>query len=181
VKHWVFRRAGRLVYLAGTGLNCAVEYLDGGRAMRCLNRWPAGLESRMHAAVESEASLLGVAFTDPGAMTVAPYEVVDPDHWALAGTLLRKGDRFGLKTLHARYGHGASGHETDKLTPSSPKNARLLARGLNPDDGGAHIVEFDTPGGGAVFSVGSITFPSALFTDEPCATITTNVLRRFLE
>jgi hypothetical protein len=180
VKRWVFERGGRLLYLGGNGLNCAVEYLDGGRAMRCLNAWPAGRESRFHARVESEANLLGVVFTDAGVMTVAPYEVVEPDHWVFAGTGLRRGDRFGLKTLHERYGDGASGHETDKVSPSSPGNVRLLARGLNPDDGGGQMVYFETPGGGAVFSVGSITFPTALLCDEPCSTIAANVLRRFL-
>jgi hypothetical protein len=179
VKRWVFDGGGRLLYLGGNGLNCAVEYLDGGRAMRCLNAWPAGRESRFHAHVESEANLLGVVFTDTGAMTVAPYEVLDPDHWAFAGTGLRGGDRFGLKTLHQRYGDGASGHETDKVSPSSPANVRLLARGLNPDEGGAHLVYFETPGG-AVFSAGSITFPTALLCDAACSTITANVLRRFL-
>jgi hypothetical protein len=180
VKRWVFERGGRLLYLGGNGLNCPVEFLDGGRAMRCLNQWPDGCESRFHAHVESEANLLGVVFTDAGAMTVAPYEVVDADHWVLAGTELRRGDRFGLKTLHERYGDGASGHETDKLSPHSPTNARLLARGLNPDDGGAHMVYFETPGGGAVFSAGSITFATALLCDEPCSTIAANVFRRFL-
>jgi hypothetical protein len=181
VKRWVFERGGRLMYLGGNGINCAVEFVDDGTAMRCLNSWPAGCESRFHAQVESEANLLGVVFTDPGAMTVAPYEVVDSRHWAFTGTGLRKGDRFGTRMLHSRYGDGASGHETDKISPSSPKNVQLLARGLNPDDGGAHMVFFETPGGGAVFSVGSITFPSALFVDEPCSRIAANVLRRFLQ
>src|SRR6185503_18330105 len=149
--------------------------------MRCLNQWPAGYESRFHHQVESEANLLGVVFTDPGAMTVAPYEVLEPDHWVFAGTGLRRGDLFGTRTLHERYGDGASGHETDKISPSSPKNAVLLARGLNPDDGGAHLVAFTTPGGGAVFSAGSITYPTALLCDPPTSAITANVLNRFLE
>jgi N,N-dimethylformamidase len=179
-KAWVFERGGRLMYLGGNGLNCKVELLDEGRALRCLNAWPAGFESRFHVQVESEANLLGVAFSDLGVMTVAPYEVLQPAHWIFAGTGLRRGDRFGLKTLHERYGDGASGHETDKITPYAPKNAELLARGLNPDEGGAHMVYFDTPKGGAVFSVGSITFPSALLCDPACSIITANVLRRFL-
>jgi hypothetical protein len=180
VKRWVFERGGRLMYLGGNGLNCAVEYLDDGRAMRCLNQWPAGLESRFHHQVESEANLLGVVYTDPGAMTNAPYEVLEPDHWIFGGTGLRKGDQFGTRTLHERYGHGASGHETDKVSPSSPKNAVPLARGLNPDDGGAHLVCFETPGGGTVFSAGSITYPAALLCDEHVSRITANVLGRFL-
>lgn len=179
-KRWTDERGGRLMYLGGNGVNCPVEYLDHGTAMRCLNGWPDGFESRFHAHVESEANLLGVVYTDPGAMTVAPYEVLEPEHWIFAGTGLRRGDLFGTRTLHARYGDGASGHETDKISPSTPAGVRPLARGLNPDLGGAHLVCFETPSGGAVFSVGSITFPSALLCDAPCATITANVLRRFL-
>lgn len=180
VKRWVFERGGRLMYLGGNGLNCEVEFIQGNTAMRCVNHWPAGKESRFHGAVESEANLLGVVFTDPGAMTVAPYEVLEPDHWVFAGTWLKRGDLFGTRTLHQRYGDGGSGHETDKISSSSPKNCQLLARGLNPDEGGAHLVAFDTPGGGAVFSAGSITYPTALPCDELTSMITLNVLNRFL-
>jgi hypothetical protein len=56
----------------------------------------------------------------------------------------------------------------------------LLAKGLNPDNGGAEMVLFDTPSGGAVFSVGSICWPSCLPVDENVSKITANVLRRFL-
>lgn len=180
LKRWVFEQGGRLIYLGGNGINCAVEFLDNGRAMRCLNPWPAGCESRFHHQVESEANLLGVVYTDPGAMTVAPYQVVEPDHWVFAGTGLRRGDLFGLKTLHARYGHGASGHETDKISPSSPPGVVKLAQGLNPDDGGAHLVAFDTPGGGSVFSAGSITYAAGLLCDPLLSQITVNVVRRFV-
>jgi hypothetical protein len=180
VKRWVFERGGRLMYLGGNGLNCKVEFLEDGAAMRCLNGWPGGCESRFHAQVESEANLLGVVFSDPGAMTVAPYEVIEADHWVFAGTGLKRGDLFGTKTLHERYGDGASGHETDKISPSSPPNVVLLARGLNPDEGGAHLAYFETPSGGAVFSAGSITYPTALLCEPPTAQITDNVLRRFL-
>lgn len=180
VKRWVFERGGKLLYLGGNGLNCRVDYLDDGRAMRCLNAWPVDCESRFHHQLESEANLLGVVFSDAGAMTVAPYEVIESRHWIFAGTGLRKGDTFGHQTLHERYGPGASGHETDKVSPSSPKNITLLARGLNPDDGGAHMTVFDTPSGGAVFAAGSITYPAALLCDEAVSTITANALQRFL-
>src|SRR5262249_4656835 len=126
VKRWVFERGGRLMYLGGNGINCKVEFLDGGKAMRCLNQWPEGFESRFHAQVESEANLLGVVYSDPGAMTSAPYEVIDPGHWVFAGTGLERGNLFGTKILHQRYGDGASGHETDKTSPSSPKNVHIL-------------------------------------------------------
>jgi hypothetical protein len=82
VKTWVFERGGRLLYLGGNGINCKIEFLDNGQNMRCLNQWPAGFESRFHHQVESEANLLGVIYSDPGAMTVAPYEVLEHGHWS---------------------------------------------------------------------------------------------------
>jgi hypothetical protein len=73
----------------------------------------------------------------------------------------------------------ASGHETDKIS-ASPANVRLLAKGLNPDNGGAEMVHFETASGGAVFSAGSICYPSSLPVDEPLSRLTANVLKRFL-
>ena len=46
--------------------------------------------------------------------------------------------------------------------------------------GGAEMVHFETPSGGAVFSVGSICYPSALPVDDLVSQVTANVLRRFL-
>jgi N,N-dimethylformamidase len=113
-------------------------------------------------------------------MTGAPYRVLDADHWAFAGTGLRTGDPFGEKCLHQRCPGGASGHETDKVSGSSPKAVRRLAKGFNPDDGGAEMVTFDTPSGGAVFSVGSISYVASLPVDEQVSRVTENVLKRFL-
>ncbi len=113
-------------------------------------------------------------------MTAAPYRVVADEHWVFEGTGLRTGSVFGTASLHERVSGGASGHETDKMTPSSPAGTVLLAKGLNPDDGGAEIVVRDTPSGGAVFSVGSIVWPASLLVDDGVSAITRNVLRRFL-
>jgi hypothetical protein len=186
VKRWVFEEGGRLVYLAGNGLNCETELLPDDTMVvnngMIKSLWPEGIgaESRFGKRVESEANLLGVVFTPAGAMTGAPYRVVDESHWIFEGTGLRNGELFGTKSLHMRCPGGASGHETDKVSPSSPKNVRVLARGINPDDGGAEIVHFETPGGGAVFSAGSISYPCSLPVDEPLSRITANVFRRFL-
>lgn len=187
VKRWVFEEGGRLVYLGGNGLNCEVELLPNGTivhfnyALRGLDvKGLGGFESRMAIRHESEANLLGCVFTPAGAMTGAPYRVVDASHWAFDRTGLQEGEIFGEKSLHMRCPGGASGHETDKLSASSPKNAKLLAEGLNPDDGGAHMLTFDTPNGGAVFSVGSINWAASLPVDEFVSRITENVLRRML-
>jgi hypothetical protein len=114
-------------------------------------------------------------------MTGAPYRVVDDTHWVFDGTGLKNGDVFGQNSLHMRCPGGASGHETDKMSVSSPKNVRLLAKGLNPDDGGAEMVYHKTSSGGEVFSVGSISYPSSLLVDDAVSKITANVLKRFLE
>ena len=187
VKRWVFEQGGRLMYLGGNGVNCEVTLTPDG-SMVCHNGTLKGLsveglggkESRMHQRHESEANLVGVVFTPAGAMTGAPYRVVDSSHWAFEGSGLKDSDLFGEKCLHQRCPGGASGHETDKRSASSPANARCIARGLNPDDGGAEMVVFDTPSGGTVFAVGSINYVASLPVDEFVSQITRNVLRRFL-
>ncbi len=134
----------------------------------------------MHRTLESPANLLGVVMTHTGIMTGAPYQVRNADHWVFAGTGLKNGDCFGAASLHERIPGGASGHETDKMSPSSPPNTVLLAKGANPDEGGAEIVTYDTQSGGAVFSVGSICYPSSILVDPHVSRITRNVLSRFL-
>jgi len=186
LKRWVFERGGRLVYLGGNGLNCDVEFLD---EYTCIYRNDdcnrlrepgAKYESRFHLRHESEANLLGVVYSDAGVMTAAPYRVIDAGHWVFEGTGLKEGDLFGRKCQHQRIPGGASGHETDKRTVSSPANTHLLAKGLNPDDGGAEMVIHEPAGGGAVFSAGSICWPSSLLVDDGVSQITANVLQRFV-
>ena len=188
LKEWVFERGGKLMYLGGNGLNCAVEFLDestisvrnsseGGSSSDMAK---IGKESRFDVYYESEASLLGVRCTEEGIMTGAPYRAIDSSHWVFDGTGLADGDIFGEACLHMRCPGGASGHETDKMSPSSPEGTVLLARGLNPDEGGAEIVYHKTDSAGAVFSVGSISYPCSLPVDENISTITRNVIEQFL-
>jgi N,N-dimethylformamidase len=187
LKSWVFDRGGRLLYLGGNGLNCAVEFIDEQTCIyrnqndRELRDKSKGLESRFHQRHESEANLLGVVYDARGIMTAAPYRVVDGDHWIFAYTGLTTGSLFGTECQHQRVPGGASGHETDKMSKSSPANTKLLARGLNPDEGGGEVVLHEPSGGGAVFSAGSICWPSSLLVDDGVSRITANVLRRFLQ
>lgn len=179
-KEWV-EQGGRLMYLGGNGVNC--EVVIEGDQMRCVTHddtgSPKGHESRMHRTYQPEASLFGVVFTHTGVMTSAPYKVLDSSHWLFEGTGLQNGDTFGEKTLHERVPGGASGHETDKLSASSPSGLELVAKGTNLDDGGAEIV-YGKIGEGAIFSVGSITWVSALFPDPHVSKITRNALERLL-
>lgn len=195
VKGWVFERGGRLMYLGGNGLNCEIEFPDDA-SLRCktqllsqggsLGMWDPNdpntyYESRFHRTVECEAKLLGVVCTDSGLMTAAPYRVIDSTHWVFAGTGLKNGDLFGQASLHERCAGGASGHETDKRSHFSPQGTVLLAKGTNPDEGGAEMVLFSTPGGGAVFSAGSITYPACLLVDAVLSRVTASVIDRFLQ
>src|SRR5262249_40560592 len=100
--------------------------------------------------------------------------------WAFEGTALKDGDLFGQASLHRRCPGGASGHETDKVSPSSPGNVVRLAKGTNIDEGGAELTYYARPSGGAVFSAGSIAWPSAILVDDRVSRITANVLKRFL-
>jgi N,N-dimethylformamidase len=193
VKNWV-QDGGKLIYVGGNGINCEV-HLEGG-AMRCLShvnslRYGLGgseesdpsnrYDSRMHRTLESEANLLGVACSDVGIMTAAPYRVLNSGHWAFDQTGLATGDLFGASSLHERIPEGASGHETDKITEHSPRNIEHLAKGENPNGGGADLVYYRTQNGGEVFSVGSMTWIASLFCDKAVSQITLNVLNRFLE
>jgi N,N-dimethylformamidase len=183
VKSWVNERGGKLMYLGGNGLNCEAEVAGdaavyhNGDARKLKS---GGFESRFQMRVESEAALLGVVFTETGIMTGAPYRVIDASHWAFAGTGLGDGDLFGQASMHRRCPGGASAHETDKISPSSPSGTIRLAKGTNIDQGGAEVAYYETPSGGAVFSVGSIAWASAILVDDCVSQITGNVLRRFL-
>ncbi|HTL27867.1 MAG TPA: N,N-dimethylformamidase beta subunit family domain-containing protein, partial [Tepidisphaeraceae bacterium] len=193
VKQWVHERGGKLMYLGGNGIDCEVELPDD-KTMRC-RTWlssPAGVpmrdektgetyDCRFHRTVESPAKLLGVVFSAAGATTGAPYRVVNSSHWIFEGTGMKDGDVFGAASLHERCPGGASGHETDKRTASSPANAHIVARGMNSNNGGAEIVYFDTPTQGAVFSVGSINWPASILVDPIVSAMTRNVLKRFLK
>lgn len=195
VKEWVYQRGGRILYLGGNGVNCEVEYPEA-TTMRLRSHLKSDqgsfsmpdpdhpgefLESRFHRTVECEANLLGVVSTDSGIMTSAPYEVIQDDHWVFAGTGLKRGDRFGERCSHERCpGGGASGYETDKISRFSPPSTVLLAKGLNPDQGGAEMVCYELPEGGAAFSAGSITWNGSLLVDDGVSAITRNVIERFL-
>jgi N,N-dimethylformamidase len=191
VKAWVHDGGGRLMYLGGNGLNCAVELSGAPDSMRVqntdLSEWLPSrsltvgtLPDRFGRVVEPESRLLGVGSSLSGAMTSAPYRVINGDHWAFAGLGLHEGDLFGETNQLAYMPGGASGHETDKVDADSPASVEVLAKGTNPDDGGAEIVYYETPSNGAVFSVGSISWGQSVLIEDAVSSVTNTVLRRFL-
>ena len=155
LKAWVRERGGKLMYLGGNGLNCEVEMIDE-QTMKVKNgdmrvQRAEGYESRFHQYNESEANLLGVVCTLAGIMTSAPYQVLAADHWIFANTGVKK-----RRCL--RRGQPARAGTRRRLRPRDRQNLALfapgieiIARGLNPDQGGAEMVYYETESSGAVF------------------------------
>ncbi len=185
LKEWVFRRGGRLLYLGGNGLNCEVEFPTPAsiivRNGDKRKQRESNVESRMHDRFESEANLLGVVLyrrrrNDRRSLPRHRSRSLGvPGHGPEKRRLVR--NQVAAYALSRR----ASGHETDKISPSSPKNVVRIAKGTNVDDGGADMLTFDTPGGGRVFSAGSITYVSCLPVDDVLSQITKNLIEKLLE
>ena len=66
------------------------------------------------------------------------------------------------------------------MSPHSPDETILLAKGTNQEEGGAEIVYYETDNGGAVYSVGSMTYVPSILVDDSISTMTSNVINRFL-
>jgi hypothetical protein len=135
-----------------------------------------------------------------GYNSYAPYKVENDSHWIFTGCNVSNGDLIGRYGLNYGYGAksgGASGWEMDKICSDTPSNAVLLGRGLNPKNtytgktypdpslnwdggGGACMIYFDHPGGGGVFSTGSLSFGGSLVVDPVLTKMMKNVLTRFL-
>lgn len=187
LKHWVVESGGRLIYLGGNGIDCEVQ-MQSESEMQVRNGnlgsqeslVASGFDSRFAIFNESPSELLGVVYTDAGVMTGAPYEVADEDHWIFRDTGLKTGDVFATESVHMRCPGGGSGHETDKIPDPAPANTSLVAKGANPDNGGAEMVVREFAGGGAVFSAGSISVTSSLVVDPGLSQVVLNVFERFL-
>lgn len=187
VKSWVHQRGGQLIYLGGNGVNCSVD-LNGSTMVAQnmnLSDWlpsrsyvgPGALmPSRFGLRHELESSLLGVGVTLTGMGSGAPYAVVAANDPVFAGTDLTAGQTFGHGFLAMRCPGGASGHETDKRDAGTPVGTRLLAVGVNADEGGAEFVTYSTDSGGRVYSAGSINWATSVVVDPTIAIITRNML-----
>lgn len=152
--------------------------------------------------------LAGVGFSGQGLFEGTHYRLLpaarDPKHaWIFEGV---EGETFGDYGLS---GGGAAGFELDRadFTLGTPEGTAILARSEDPPSSfvtvpeellshiatvsgekvdelkRAEIVLFDTPGGGAVFATGSITWCGSLWQDGafdgPVSRIMENVVRRF--
>jgi N,N-dimethylformamidase len=148
--------------------------------------------------------LVGVGFSAQGTYSGFPFRFVegirDPRvAFMTEGLEVEPGAVFGE---HGFMGGGAAGYELDSVNPryGTPENALVVAKGIvvRPDYVWVHedlLVErhprpaedwscadmtfFETPSGGAVFSVGSMSYVGALPVAGTVRRLTTNVLNRF--
>lgn len=123
-----------------------------------------------------ESAVMGTQYSSLGYGTHAPYKVLVADHHLFDGADISQGSEFGSDGYPTNTGVGASGWETDKISPHTPSNALVLAKGQN-EVGGADIVYYETGHGGTMFSVGSLAYTRSLDKDKVVSRLTENVLR----
>ena len=183
-------------YAAGGTETQFLGGVDGGARGNVLFRVAAG-------GARAEREVLGVA-TERCGVPGSPYQVLQPGHPLFAGTGATTSTTFGNAGLNVGYGNGkASAWEVDTcngvgavglpwgcaltdvvaVPPSeAPPGLVVIARGTNdaPADGGAgpgaDMTYYDHPGGGFVFSVGSLTFGGALVVDSFMQQLMRNVM-----
>jgi hypothetical protein len=181
---------GTLIYLGGNGIFEEAEYTPDQTGMIFL----AGVEGGPRSVAYfrnlnpplPEYAILGVGYDENLWGTHAPYEVQQASHPFFAGTGLSNGQTFGEVGLNQVFGTGeASGWEVDNtLGDGVPANVTILATGRNYWDGsawrGAQMVHYVHPGGGFVFSAGSLSFGGSLAVDSRIQQIVRNALTQGL-
>jgi hypothetical protein len=182
---------GSLLYLGGNGFYECVDVADDLSTLTVYGTDGTGRKHlfRQPPVNRPESALLGVAFpwspvggdvgNNPGPRV--GYEVMQADHPFFIGTGLANGDLFGRRGWCIKEGGGsleaggAAGWECDSRGASSPPSTVLLARGLNTGPV-AEMVTYDLPGGGFVFSAGSMSIQGAVPVDATLQKILSNAL-----
>ncbi|MFG6495396.1 cell wall-binding repeat-containing protein [Fictibacillus sp. UD] len=178
------KRGGNVLYLSGNGIYWKVALKgnqievkkDGGN-----HSFTSEKGGNLYKIGMPETALVGVGYRSTGFSIPAPYKVINNSHWIFSNTGIKKGEligRTGLNKVNGSNG-GASGWETDQVDRYTPKNYVLLAKGTNTSGAGADMIYYDHPGGGGVFSTGSITFGGSLAVDSQLTKMVNNVLKRF--
>jgi hypothetical protein len=184
-------RGGSLIYLGGNGFYDCVDIAEDLSTLTAYGTYGVGRKRlfRQPPILRPESALLGVAFpwssTDGdignNAGSRVGFKIIKSDHPFFAGTGLRDGDIFGLQgwcvteDAASLEGGGASGWECDARDESSPPSTILLARGMNTGPA-SEMVIYDHPGGGFVFSAGSMSIQGAIPVDSALQKIVSNDL-----
>jgi hypothetical protein len=199
---------GHLIYLGGNGVYDAVDISADLKSLTVYGTYGTGRTHlfRQLSPPHPESALLGVAYPwslacGGDAANLAgsrvPYQVIDASHPFFAGTGMTNGALFGAmgwcvdENGSSLLDGGASGWEVDVQDANSPANVQLLALGTNPFTlncspypnipMAANMTYYEHPGGGFVFSVGSMSFGGSLVVDATIQQIMRNVLTACLQ
>ena len=123
---------------------------------------------------KNESKFLGVRYSKAGHNTYAPYKIVSFDHWLLDEIQIPPDSLFGKKGIDSLE---LSGLETDKVTKYSKDNVVIIAKGINPENGGAHMIFKQYNFDNAILSTGSIQSGSGLGID----TVFTKIIQNFVD
>src|SRR5262249_29093672 len=189
---------GTLLYLGGNGMFDMVDISDDMTTMTVWGTVYNRPRTFNWLGLPAAAFGIGTPVSDNGDGTVqsignnfperATYKVSTPDsgeilHPFFIGSGLLPGDEFGARGWYlANDPHwaiatidnsGASGGECDRRDVTSPSNLQVLAVGTNTG-AYAEMAYYDHPGGGFVFSTGSISFVGSLIVDSQIQTIVSN-------
>jgi len=175
------------------------------------NQFEGGYGGLLRRIGKASHKLVGIGFSTQGRHLGFPYAftkgIQDPRVRFMVDGIedaAKPGAKFGDSGF---MGGGAAGFELDSVEPKygTPPNALVVAKGIVIHDDYAWVNEdmlvhrhprpredwscadmtfFETASGGAVFSVGSMTYVGSLPPENygnVCARLTTNVLRRFMD
>jgi hypothetical protein len=208
-------RGGNAAFFGANLCWWRVHIVDGGTAMVSHQGGPDGARDQWwapHGAARPEDALTGVSYRHgggwwDGARTTRGFIVHDAEHWAFAGTGLRRGDAFGRETGPPLVGYECDGVPlasfdaqtgdatlaADAQRNGTPHGFRPLAIGpldaswqeLPPREGqpagaGIHSATMGifARGAGTTFTTGTTDWPILLDRDPLVARITRNVLDR---
>jgi N,N-dimethylformamidase len=182
---WILNISGNTMYRE------IVFFADG--STRCISL------SFAHSCAD-ETQILGVRFTKGDLGTCAPYKILMTDHWAFNEIGVKKErTTFGDVSLnrhtakkYTRYdpgrpgdmdglrGIGASGWETDKIRKTTPKDIKVVAKGLNKKGGADLVIREPCGTRGGLVSASSITFGGCLLIDDVASMLVKNVIFKAL-
>jgi hypothetical protein len=190
---------GSFLYLAGNGIFEVGTYANDQNEMVFRNGIEGGPREdalfRMQG--KPERSLIGVA-TERCSVPGSPFTVLDAGHPLFNGTGVSNGQIFGDSGLNTGFGNGkasawevdtalgpgGTGMATDCLldpravpTSATPEGLAIIATGQFDGIGpGGDIVYYDHPGGGFVFSIGSLTVGGSLVVDPVLSGMVSNAI-----
>jgi len=171
-EYWSYEMLARLNEVQSQGV-ASIAVLSGNNAYRRVQFLDSAITVVDQLVSDvSIAPQFGSFYDALGYHTNAGYRVVAPDHWVFHGL---GAAYFGRDSTEHK---GASGNETDKLSPCA-NNFRTIAIGEN-SEGPAYMVCSDKPDGRFFLNVSSVAFTWRLNDDPGTQSVVRNIVSRAL-